>query len=138
MRRSPISSFAVVVLLAAAVAVLRGCGFVHDEHLVGPYRLNAIDVDEQMSVCYDLGGDAVGRIGETVFAVGWDDRYIVAKQHPKNDRRVTNYFYLDMSRDGPTADPSRSVTGPLSAAEFNAKKAELGLPEFKRVIASLE
>src|SRR5262245_14276739 len=39
----------------AAMALLAGCGFVHDERLDGPYRLNAIDVMSEMSICYDLG-----------------------------------------------------------------------------------
>ena len=140
MRRSPLLKITLPVLLTLAVGVgLSGCGFVHDEHLVGPYYLTAVDTSEQMSLgCAVEGGSRVGRIDETVFAVGWNDRYIVAKQHPKNDRRVTNYFFLDVSRDSAYADPRASVTGPLTEAEFQAKKAELGLPGFKRSVRSLE
>ena len=40
-----------------------GCDFVHDEHITGPYRLIAVDVDSQMSISYGLeSGDAIGRI----------------------------------------------------------------------------
>jgi len=120
-------------------ALLYGCGFVHDETLVGPYRLNAVDTSSQMSVAYDLGnGSAIGRISETVFAVGWDSRYIVAKQHPNNNRAVTNFYYLEIAKDSAYADPSASVTGPLTAQEFAAKQAELKLPSFSRTIKSLE
>lgn len=118
--------------------LLCGCGLVHDEHLTGPYRLIAVDTLDQMGVSYSLpGGDAVGRIPETVFSVGWNSRYLVAKQHPKNDRNITHFYYLDMSRDNLYADPSASVTGPLSESEFDRKRAELGLPEFTRSIQSL-
>ena len=129
----------VVLLALVSGTLLSGCGFVHDEHIVGPYYLNAVDTDEQMSLCYALdGGDRVGRIDETVFAVGWNDRFIVAKQHPKNDRNVTNYFFLEMARDNSHADPSASVTGPLTEAVFQAKKIELGLPDFTLTVRSLE
>ena len=128
-----------VAAVAACGLLLRGCGFVHDEHIIGPYRLIAVDIDEQMSLSYDCGdGSAVGRVGETVFAVGWNDRYIVAKQHPTNDRTRTNFFYLDITKDAKFADPSQSVTGPLTEAEFNKRKSELALPQFTRVVRSLE
>jgi hypothetical protein len=118
------------------IALLSGCGdFVHDEHLIGPYDLSAIDVGDQMSVYYELSnGGGIGRIDQTVFSVGWNTRYIVAKQHPDNNRSVTNFYYLDMTKDSPYADPKVSVTGPLTEAEFTRKKAELGLPPFSRTI----
>ena len=111
----------------------------HDEHITGPYRLIAVDIDEQMDVSYDLGnGSTVGRIGETVFAYGFDQRYIVAKQHPSNDRRITNYFYLEMAKDSEYADPPASVTGPLSLQDFESASQQLNLPKFSRVIKHLE
>jgi hypothetical protein len=120
-------------------AILCGCGFVHNEQLTGDYRLNAVDVMEQMSVCLRLpGGDAIGRIDETVFSVGWDDRYIVAKQHPANNRTVTHYYLLDISRDSTYADPNQSVTGPLTEVEFKQRQAELKLPDFKRTFKELQ
>ncbi len=92
-----------------------------------------------MCVAYDLGdGTEIGRISETVFAVGWDERYIVAKQHPKNDRSVTNFYYLVVAYDSPYADPDVSVRGPFTSEEFARKQAELRLPSFKRTIKSLE
>jgi hypothetical protein len=125
-------------LLSALFLFGCGLGFSHDEQIVGPYRLIAVDVSEQMHVAYSLGKDAIGRIPETVFAVGWNDHYIVAKQHPHNDRNVTNFYILDMSRDSATTDPAVSVTGPLAEDDFKRKQSELGLPVFKRTIKSLE
>jgi hypothetical protein len=58
-------------------------GFVHDERLDGPYRLVAVDLTSRMGIFFDLGhGDAIGRISETVFAVGWNNSYVVAARHP--------------------------------------------------------
>ena len=125
-------------LALLSVLLIPGCGFVHDEHITGPYRLNAVDVDEQMSISYDLGGSAVGRTGETVFSYGFDKRFIVAKQHPNNDRSITNYFYLDMTKDSKYAEPSDCVTGPLTQKEFEEDTKRLSLPIFSRTLTALK
>lgn len=128
-----------IVLLLNLCVILSSCGFAHDEPLTGNYCLIATDLLEQMSISYSFeNGSAVGRIDETVFAVGWDQRYIVAKQHPNNNRALTNYYYLEMAKDSPYADPRESVTGPLTAQQFASKQNELKLPPFTRTIKSLE
>lgn len=121
------------------VTLLSSCGFVHDEHITGSYRLIAVDINEQMGISYDLGGgSAVGRINETVFAYGFNKRFIVAKQHPKNDRSIINYFFLDMTKDSKYAEPSASVTGPLNQKEFEEATKRLSLPRFSRTISALK
>ena len=61
---------------------LGACGFVHDERIDGPYRLVAIDVSEEMAICYEIENGCIGRIPETVYAVGFDTKYLVAARHP--------------------------------------------------------
>ena len=118
--------------------LLAGCD-VRRERLVGPYLLVAVDTEAQSHVAFDLeGGTSIGRIPPTVFEVGWDARYIVAKQHPDGDRTVVHYYFLEIAKDSKYADPSKSVTGPLSVQDFEAKKAELKLPEFRRKLKHLE
>ena len=98
-----------------------------------------MDVDAQMSISYDLGDrSAIGRIDETVFAFGFDERFIVAKQHPDGDRRVTHFFYLDMSKDSKYAEPSDSVTGPLTQEQFESEAMRLNLPKFSQTLTALE
>lgn len=81
-------------------------------------------------VAYSLGSGVVfACIEPTVFAVGWNDRHLVATQHPENNRSVTSYFYLDMTRQ-PQHPCSRQVVGPLSEAEYDDARARLALPEF--------
>jgi hypothetical protein len=123
--------------LLVAVAALAACGFVHDQNIDGPYRLVAIDVDEQMGVCYSIKDACVGRIGETVFAVGHDASYIVAARHPSNNRNVTEFFYLVRSLDGPTTDSSASVRGPFDAGQYDVERARLRLPSMDITIARL-
>ncbi|WP_411827917.1 hypothetical protein [Luteolibacter sp. AS25] len=118
---------------------ISGCGFIHDKEITGPYRLIAVDLIEEMSICYNLGnGDAVGRIEGTVFAYGFDQQFIVAKQHPANDRTITRYFYLDMTLDSKHADPSASVTGPLDRPAFEEARLRLKLPPFSCTIDQLK
>jgi hypothetical protein len=46
-----------------------------------------------VSVCYDLGDrDCIGRISETVFAVGWSSSYLVAARHPYGDKSRIEFF----------------------------------------------
>ena len=123
------------------MALLSGCfAFsAYDKKIDGPYRLVAIDTMDQMSVSYDVGdGGSIGRIDATVFTAGWNKDFIVAKRHPAKNRTITEYYYLTRSSDSKYADPSTSVTGPLSETDFNAKKKLLGLPEFTIEIASLK
>jgi len=127
--------------LAASILIptaVTACGFVHDDNIDGPYHLVAIDVNEQMEVCYNIKNACVGRIGETVFAVGHDASYVVAARHPSNNRTETQYFYLIRSLDGPMADPSSSVRGPFDAANFESERARLRLPSFDIEIAGLK
>ena len=123
----------ILVFLAAAA-----CGFVHDETIDGSYRLVAIDVDEQMSVCYSLPDGCIGRIPEIVYAVGHDSQYIVAARHPTSNRATTEYYYLTRSLDGPSVDPSVSVHGPFDATTFDTERGKLHLPSFSREIAKLK
>jgi hypothetical protein len=128
----------ILVIAAIATLFLAGCDAYH-KHLVGPYILIAIDVEEQMSVSYDLGdGGSIGRIEPVVFSVGWGKRYIVAKQHPGGNRSITDFYYLDMTKDSKYAEPTNSVVGPLTEPEFVQKQRELGLPNFTLTIKNLE
>jgi hypothetical protein len=127
-----------LALIASAVA-LASCGFVHDQHIAGPYRLVAIDTYEQMDVCYTLaGGGCVGRVESTVFAAGSNDSYVVAARHPRNDRGRTEYFYIIRSLDRAEADPSVAVRGPLDAASFQSEQSRLNLPPLTITIERLQ
>lgn len=107
-----------------AVMTLVGCGGIgcaYEKRLSGKYGLVAVDVLEQMSLSEMLpGGSAVGVINETVFAVGWDERFIIAKQHPSGNKSITHYYILQVA-DG-------TLTGPFDVSAFIAERAKLGAP----------
>lgn len=129
------------LLMMGLAPLLSSCGLVEKKHLVGNYYLVAANAPEQMEIIFNSNPgerQSQKRIGETVYAVGWNDDYLVAKQHPRNDRRIENYYYLEIRRDYEFAAPNASVIGPLTEAEFKRRKAQLGLPEFRMIIDSLE
>lgn len=118
---------------------------VHDETLDGPYRLTAADVDEDMSICWSIpNGGCVedGLPGPTVFAAGYNEKYLVAAVHPRKfpdepNRAVTQYFYVIRSSDEARKLPYSGIRGPFDEAAYNAKKARLHLPEFTRTFENL-
>jgi hypothetical protein len=130
------------------VLFLTGCGFVHDEVLAGPYRLVAIDISEDMSLCrsFDTEGDCSGDgLPEpTLFEAGADSRYIVFARHPRRsfekpaDRSVTEFYYIHRQADESDARKRVSVTGPFNELEYQQEKQRLQLPEFSRVFADLK
>lgn len=128
-------------VVVAAAGLLISCSLFDSgvEWRGGPYSLVWIDTADNTSLNRNLGeGSWIGRVESTVFAVGWDGRYLVAKQHPDNDRSKTNYFIIDSRNDTDLADPTEVVIGPLTEAEFRQKSIELRLPTFSKVLTSLQ
>lgn len=120
---------------------MSGCGL-FDSGVVwkgGPYILGWIDIPENVTVSYDLGnGNSIGRIDECVFSVGWNGEYLVAKQHPGCDKKLTYFYIIDAKKDNSDADLSKVVIGPLSEAQYLVKSGELKLPVFTKTLASLK
>lgn len=105
----------------------------------GAYALVWIDTSENVSLCRELGeGSWIGRVDSTVFAVGWDGRYLIAKQHPNGDRSKTNYFIVDARNDTPYRSADEVAIGPLTEFEFQQKSIEMKLPKFSKVLDSLQ
>jgi hypothetical protein len=123
----------------AVLLFVAGCGFVRDERLDGPYRLVAIDISEDMSLCRSFGaaGDCVGD------GLPWNAQYIVFARHPYRgeghpDRSVTEFYYV--ARQANESDVSKpvSVSGPFSETEYLQEKKRLQLPDFSKVFADLK
>ena len=76
-------------LLVNLSACIGGFGFALKKHLFGNYYLTAVDIIEQCGLSYrsesysDIWGGNFGGtvIGQTVFAVGYNDKYLIAKQY---------------------------------------------------------
>ena len=76
-------------------------------------------------------GSSIGLIEEYVFAVGHNEDYIIAKQHPTSgfengfeiNTKITTYFIIDMNRK--TLKKGDKIIGPLKEIEFNKLRKEL-------------
>jgi len=112
----------------------------HDDNIIGRYKLIAIDYIEQMHLSYQIDiNNSVGIIDQTIFAVGFNKNYIIVKQHPLNNRKITNY-YIVLIYNEMTYWPEKGVIGPFTKEEFNKKRYELHIPDIKftKVIKDLE
>src|SRR5437899_2387111 len=105
----------------------------------GPYALVWIDKPDDVWPEYRrAGGSSDVRVDPRVFAVGRNEHYVVAKQHPDGDRSVTNFFIIDATRESSLSERSDVVRGPLTEAEFQRLSRELGLSPFTKVLPSLQ
>lgn len=134
------ASLAILLCLAA-------CGFVQDAAIDGPYRLVAIDTDEDMMLCrsIEIQGDCVsdGLPGPTVFQAGANAQYIVFARHPCKlgeapDRSITEFYYIARKANERDVSVRVSVSGPFNESEYQEEKRRLRLPEFTKVFAKLK
>ena len=126
-----------------SVASLFSCNGLKNEHIIGRYYFVAVDARENMSLGYSVNDDNssfVDVVGETVFAAGYDDKYIIVKQHPENNRSVTNYYIVPIYKDF-NYSPEKGVIGALTLEQFNEKRKELNIDDsvmFSKEIENLK
>jgi len=117
----------IFISLCCALAACGGIGLAYDQKLVGNYGLAATDVMQQMSfVRFEASGSAIGIVSETVFAAGWNERFVILKRHPAEANRtinksITEYYIFSVN--------DAAVRGPLSEAEFQKARLLLRVPE---------
>jgi hypothetical protein len=130
-----------LALFLLAVTFAPGCvggGVFFKERLVGRFAMWAVDGLSDNSVVEESEDGRAARvlIPATVFAVGFNDQFVIAKRHPKSDHQIdssTTEFYVVSVLDG-------HVHGPVDYENFSALRARLGVPaslDFSRVIEQL-
>jgi hypothetical protein len=127
----------ILIFLSSCVG---GLGLAVNERITGNYYLVAADDIEQLSLSYhtedmeDIYGTVVG---ETVFAVGFNNHYIIVKQHPnidfKVDKTITNYYILPL-KEKINWENINGLMGPLRFNEFNQKRKELNIEDLEFTI----
>ena len=99
----------------------------------GDYEVYWIDVPSDLTLGRKLpDGNAIGRVGPQVFAVGDDDRWVVAARYRDGDKSTPEYFYFSKSTDGPYKNGDEVALGPFNAEEFEELKKKHGLPEWSK------
>jgi len=103
----------------------------YNKKLVSNYRLSAIDDITGMTIDVEIRGYYVGVISPCVYAVGFNDDFIIAKQHPLIDnhinKSVTNYFIIPIKNKVSRFEDLNKI-GPLNKEEFDETRIEVGVP----------
>lgn len=124
------------ILYFTIFLVLTGCsGLALKEKIIDNYYLIATDVDEDCGLSYHEpsdGSNYAGIIDATVFSVGYNDKYMIIKQHPRTfpnppDKKITNYYILPLKK-GMDWKNKNGLMGPLSLEKYNEKRKELNIP----------
>ena len=68
----------------------------HVKNIVGRYYLEDIKMSgEYTSLYYKVDDDlSQGIIREKVYAAGFNDKFIIVKQHPILNRKIVNYYIV--------------------------------------------
>ncbi|MFM9839312.1 MAG: DUF3997 domain-containing protein [Cyclobacteriaceae bacterium] len=127
--------------------VVNCSGLAIKEKVIGNYYLVAADDGAGCILSYHEGDEYNydGIIEATVFAVGWNNKFIIAKQHPRTfphppNKNITNYFILSINEKSDQKN-GEALFGPLTLEQFNVKRKKLGVPddlEFTKVFKDLE
>ena len=105
------------------------------EKIIDNYFLVAADASQWTSLSYheDTEGTNYGSLIESsVFAVGYNDKYMIVKQHPCKfpnppNKNITSYFILPLKK-GMDWRTKNGLIGPLTLEDFNKKRKELNIP----------
>ena len=104
------------------------------DRIIGKYIIIWIDLPQNQTISEEIelnSESSIGLIQEYVFAVGHNEDYIIAKQHPTSgfengfeiNTKITNYFIIDMNRK--TLKKGEKIFGPLKEVEFNKLRKKL-------------
>lgn len=100
------------------------------EEIIPNYFLIADASIEELGLYYnkDADNDNYGTlIDATVIAIGFNDKYIIAKQLPYNGEGI-NYYILPIKK-GMNWRTKNGMIGPLSLNQFESKKRELNISD---------
>ncbi|MEA3395860.1 MAG: hypothetical protein U9R05_00160 [Chloroflexota bacterium] len=127
----------VVVLLLSALAC-SGTGLAYEHDLVKDYAIWAGDLKAQAAVVQKIpdSSSASTVVGPMVFAYGWNEAFIIAKQHPNPfggagiDTGVTHWFIVEVA--------SEEVHGPLTETEYLELREQLAIPHALDFVKTIE
>ena len=87
-------------------------------------------MDKQFRKSELMDGNSVQMVPPYIFAVGHNDDFIIAKQHPTNnfegsyiiDTKITNYYIVDMNRK--IKLNGDKTFGPLTLNQFDSLRTQ--------------
>jgi hypothetical protein len=116
--------------------ILQGCGAVINDHLFGKYYLIAVDDDHQLSLSFrspEYEETYLTIVPATVFAIGYNERYFIVKQHPylfsnAPINQITNYYIYPITGELGKTNTS-GLIGPLTLSQFLFQRKKLNIPD---------
>lgn len=117
------------------LVTLSGCGLFDggSKHLTSEYDIGWIDTGCTMTIYRGPIGLMEGKIHH----VGWNEDFIIAKQHPECDESRTSYFIINIRENQSVASSQTvGVYGPLTAEDFHSQFDRMGIP--KELVFSYE
>lgn len=117
-----------IIAVLLSTLACGGIGLAYEHDLTEDYAVWATDLRAQAAVVRRdaEGSSASAVVGPMVYAYGWNQDFIIAKQHPnldgfeEIDESVTRWFIVDVAQD--------RVYGPLTEDAYTARRRELGMP----------
>lgn len=130
-------------IAVSSILLLTGCFGLWDsgsEDITGKYIVLWIDLPANQSISeqFETGSSVSSTVvAEYVFAVGHNDDFIIAKQHPTNgfeggfkvNPKITNYFIIDINQK--VIKKGNNVWGPLSRKEFDEIRKEIRIEDIE-------
>ncbi|WP_179321157.1 DUF3997 domain-containing protein [Winogradskyella helgolandensis] len=119
------------ILGIAFLLILQSCYFgagLVEKEITDDYWLFANNTLDEMSIWFNAEKYSNRLIvPETVFALGENGDFIIAKSHPKNlesgiDKSVTYYYIIEVDKKSPEQSPN------LTLEQFENKRKELNIP----------
>ena len=143
-----------ILYLIILFAFSRCSDFAIKKKIIDNYYIVAGDDDADATLSYHAskpkdtyGGTLFGGaiIEATVFAAGYNDNYIIAKQHPRvfpnpPNKSITNYYILPLKKEM-NWRTKNGLIGPLTLEQFNKQRKKLGIGDgvtFTTVIHEFE
>ncbi|NEW85145.1 MAG: DUF3997 domain-containing protein [Mariniphaga sp.] len=123
-----------IMILFVVFSLLSCSDFVIKKNIVGNYYLIATDTEDDLGLAYhepEDGQNYATIVDATVFTIGFNDKFINVKQHPRTfpnppDLNITNYYILPLKK-GMDWKIKNGLIGPLTLDEFNEKRKELNI-----------
>jgi hypothetical protein len=121
------------LFLCCIICLCTACRHEYKKALCNGYALYAYAADEDMCVIYCDKYGCLDIIGPTVFSVGYDKNYVIAKQHPaiypeKENKRITNYYIISLKQSISWKNPNVAM-GPLNEKQFAEWKQKLKIAD---------
>lgn len=124
----------VLILFCFFIFFIPGCfNQRYKKDLINGYALYAYDTNEDMTLMHFDKYGGLEIISPTVFSVGYNEDFIIAKQHPtiypaKENKSITNYFIVPLKKAVKWTDQDIGI-GPLTEIGFIEMRKKLNVAD---------